>query len=300
MVRVWIGVGIVAVMLIAGVLLAAARPGAVSGSAVAGPVAGPPAAGDCLLEDPWRLGEGDLDRGPLPSLQVKACEGARYGEVVSVGAGTDLDDMDDDGTWDQCWSAIFSYLGLPYSTGSEPERYPVSNASPTLIGPDARQRAAGQDWSACVVGVPPDGVTDAAPTVDHSLRGSWREHGAVFAVCLVDDRTQEPVSCGRPHGFEQISYWDGDADRSAADDVAACRLDSVDALGSTDALDDGALQVVVVHSAYDERSGELIIGPEARSADGTFYVDCMLAPVQADRQLTGPLRGLGDGPVPLR
>lgn len=162
--RVWIGIGIVAVVLIAGVLLAAARPGAVSGFAVAGPVAGPPAAGDCLLEVPWTLDAADLDRGPLPALKVAPCDGARYGEVVSVGAGTDLDDMGDDGTWDQCWSAIAGYLGLPYSTGSNPDRYPVSNATPTLIGPDARQRAAGQDWSACVVGLPPDGVTDAAPT----------------------------------------------------------------------------------------------------------------------------------------
>lgn len=301
MVRVWIGVGIVAALLLVGVAVAAARPGATSGTAMAAPPAGPPAAGDCLLEDPWVLDESDLDRGPLPSLRVAACDGARYGEVVSVGAGTDLTDMWEDGTWDQCWGAIASYLGLPSATGSNPERYPVSNASPTLIGPDPRQRAAGQDWSACVVGLPPVGATDAAPTLDHSLRGSWQRDdvGALFAVCLVDDDTQEPVSCGRPHGFEQVSYWDGDPDRPAADDLADCRLDAVDALGSTDALDTGALQVVVVQSAFDD-SGELITGPAATAVAGGFYVDCLLAPAQAERQLTGPLRGLGDGPVPLR
>lgn len=301
MVRMWLGVGIVATVLVAGVALAAARPGAVSGAAVAGPPAGPPAAGDCLLEDPWSLDESDLDRGPLPSLRVAACAGARYGEVVSVGAGTDLDDMWDDGSWDQCWGAITTYLGLPSSTGANPDRYPVSSATPTLIGPDERQRAAGQDWSACVVGVPPAGGTDAAPAVEHSLRGSWNrdEDGRLFALCLDDDRSQEPVSCGRPHGVEQVSYWDGDPDRPAEADLADCRRDAVDALGATDALDGGALQVVVAQSAYDD-SGDLVVGPPARAVVGGFYIDCMLAPAQADRQLTGPLRGLGDGPVPLR
>lgn len=299
--RVWIGVGIVAVVLIAGVLLAAARPGAVPGTALAGPPPGPPAAGHCLLEDPWSLDESDLDRGPLPSLRVAACTGARYGEVVSVGAGTDLDDMWDDGTWDQCWSAISTYLGVPSATGSNPDRYPVSNASPTLIGPDERQRAAGQDWSACVVGVPPVGAEDAAPAVDHSLRGSWNrdDDGALFALCLADDETQEPVSCGRPHGFEQVSYWDGDPDRPAEDDLADCRRDAVDALGSADAIDGGRLQVIVVHSAFDD-SGELVTGPQAQAVADGFYTDCMLAPTQAGQKLTGPLRGLGDGPVPLR
>jgi hypothetical protein len=114
------------------------------------------------------------------------------------------------------------------------------------------------------------------------------------------DETQEPVSCGRPHGFDQVSYRVGAADRFAEEELAACRLDAVDSLGSTDAIDSGAPQVVVIRSAFDERSGELITGPEARSADGTFYVDCMLAPAQADRKLTGPLRGLGHGSVPLR
>lgn len=301
MVRVWVGVGIVALVLLGAVGWAAAQPGAAPGSAVAAPPPGPPAAGDCLLEDPWLSDEAGRTRGPLPALRVAACDGARYGEVVTVGAGTDLSDMWDDGTWDQCWSAVVSYLGLPNSTGSNPDRYPTSSASPTLIGPDARQRAAGQDWSACVVGVPPAGETDAAPAVNDSLRGSWqRDEGRLFALCLDDDETQEPVSCGRPHGFEQVSYWEGDPDRSADDDAADCRRDAIDALGATDGLDSGALQVVVVHSAYDDTSGELITGAPARAAAGGFTVDCMLAPAQAGRELVGPLRGVGDGPVPFR
>lgn len=298
----WLGLAVALGLLLGLVAWAAVSPGAVSGSAVASPPPGPPSGGDCLLEDPWAADDGHGWVGPLPSMRVAACDGDRYGEVVTVGAGTDLDDMYDDGSWDQCWSAISSYLGLPYSTGSNPERYPVSNASPILIGPDVRQRAAGQRWSACVVALPPTGATDAAPTLDHSLRGSWKrdDDGALFALCLDDDETQEPISCGRPHGFEQVSYWDGDAGRPAADDLADCRLDAVDALGSTGALDQGALQVVVVHSAFDDDSGELLIGPGAQAAAGGFFVDCMLAPAQAERQLAGPLRGLGDDPVPLR
>lgn len=297
----WAAVLGVLALLGAAVVWSAVRPGSIAGAPVAGPVPGPPAAGDCLLEDPWLADEADRTSGPLPVLKVAPCTGVRYGEVVSVGAATDLTDMWDDGSWNQCWNAIDTYLGLPPSLGANPDRYPTSSASPTLIGPDERQQAAGQDWSACVVGVPPDGVSDAAGQVDDSLRGSWNGVDALrFALCLDDPGTQEPVSCGRPHGAEQVSYWTGDRSRPAEDDAADCRLDAVDALGSTDALDDGSLRVLVVDSAVDEDTGEVITGGAARSAPSGFYVDCMLSPARAGRQLDGPLRGLGDGPVPLR
>ena len=299
--RRWAAVlGVVA--LLGGVVVwSAARPGSITGTAVAGPAPGPPAAGDCLLEDPWLADEADRTSGPLPALRVAPCTGARYGEVVSVGAGSDLADMWDDGSWHQCWSAIDSYLGLPPTLGTNPDRRPMSSASPTLIGPDERQRSAGQDWSACVVGVPPDGVSDAAGRLNGSLRGSWNTaDGARFALCLDDPSSQEPTSCGRPHAAEQVSYWTGNASRPAADDAADCRLDAIDALGSTDALDDGSLQVVVVDSTVDDDTGEVRTGADVRSAASGFYVDCLLMPAQAGRELDGPLRGLADGPVPLR
>ena len=100
-------------VLLGAVLWTAARPGSITGTAVAGPPAGPPAAGDCLLEDPWLDDEADRTSGPLPALRVAPCTGARYGEVVSVSAATDLDAMWEDGSWDQCWRAIDAYLGLP-------------------------------------------------------------------------------------------------------------------------------------------------------------------------------------------
>lgn len=291
-----------AVVLLSGaVVWTAVQPRAVAGNPVAGPVPGPPAAGDCLLEDPWLSDEADGTSGPLPALRVAACRGARYGEVVSVGAATDLDAMWEDGSWDQCWRAIDAYLGLPQVVGTNPDRYPISSASPTLIGPDERQQAAGQKWSACVVGVPPGGPSDAAGQVDGSLRGSWHDaEGARFARCLDGPDSQEQVACGRPHGAEQVSYSIGDTGRSPEAEAADCRMDAVDALGSTDALDDGSLQVVVVNSILDEDTGEVLTGAAARSAGSGFYVDCMLTPAQAGRQLDGPLRGLGNGPVPLR
>uniref|UniRef100_UPI003B3AC733 hypothetical protein n=1 Tax=Nakamurella sp. TaxID=1869182 RepID=UPI003B3AC733 len=211
-----------AVVLLGGaVVWTAARPGSITGTAVAGPPPGPPAAGDCLLEDPWLADEAGRTSGPLPALRVAPCTGTRYGEVVSVGAGTDLTEMWDDGSWQQCWNAIDSYLGLPPSLGSNPDRYPMSSASPTLIGPDERQQAAGQDWSACVVGMPPDGVSDAAGQLEGSLRGSWNTaDGARFAMCLDDPGSQEPVSCGGPHGGGQGRDWSGEARRGAGDAAA--------------------------------------------------------------------------------
>ncbi|WP_420120665.1 hypothetical protein, partial [Nakamurella sp.] len=133
------------------------------------------------------------------------------------------------------------------------------------------------------------------------LRGSFKPaEGARFDLAVSPRGRLYRVWCGRPHAAEQVSYWTGNASRAAADDAADCRLDAVDALGSTDALDDGSLQVVVVDSTVDEDTGEVLTGPDARSAANGFYVDCLLMPAQPGRELDGPLRGLGDGPVPLR
>ena len=50
----------------------------------------------------------------------------------------------------------------------------------------------------------------------------------------------------------------------------------------------------MVASKYDD-DGELITGPEAASADGDYFLDCLLVPARAGQELVGPLRGLGEG-----
>ncbi len=298
-------VGAVALAVLGVVLVVGTGDRAVPGRATALPAADPPQTGDCLLEDPLDLGDDDpLDTGDrLPALRTAACDGTRYGDVVAVGAATGRRSTSGDISDDRCWSAAHGYLGAPDPTTTFRQRIPVSDVWFVVIGPDERQRAAGQAWSACVVHLPPDGVSAAAMTTDHSLRGAWDRptDSHLFSYCLDDPDTENPVPCVWTHGAEQVSYWDGDPTVSAESGLADCRTDAIEALGSPAALDRGELAVTLVTSRYADPDGdELITGPEAVTADGDYFVDCMVVPGQPGRQLTGPLRGLGDGPAPLR
>lgn len=73
------------------VVVASVRGTMVSGRPVATPVPDPPEPGHCLLEDPF---DDDLfgyvlsDDGKLPAWRTGPCSGARYGKVVTIGAGS--------------------------------------------------------------------------------------------------------------------------------------------------------------------------------------------------------------------
>lgn len=290
------------VLLVAAAVVLVTGTSGVAGEAVAAPVTDRPQAGDCLLDDPIDAAFGTSASSELPALRTETCSGARYGEVVSIGAGTDPDRSYDDGTQDQCWSAAYGYVGVPDPASGRLDRVPVADLWALLIGPDERQRAAGQDWSACVVHLAPS-ESDDGVMVDHSLRGAWSrpDDAHLFSVCLVDGDSQEPISCGWRHGAEQISYAWGDPTQTPEALSAACRADAVEALGSPAALDRGDLAVSVVASRYaDDGDGELITGPEAVTSDGTYFVDCLLVPARPGQELVGPLRGLGEQPTPLR
>ncbi|HEY7815968.1 MAG TPA: hypothetical protein VIC62_22175 [Nakamurella sp.] len=306
-IAVLIAVTLALVLLAAVVVVLSIRGAAVAGRAVAAPAPDRPGAGDCLLDDPLGPAFPALVNAdePLPVLRTAPCDGTRYGEVVSVGAGTDQESADRDGTHEQCWSAVHGYLGVPHPATADLRRIPVADVWSVLIGPDERQRAAGQDWSACVVHLPP---TDSGNglTTDQSLRGAWERpaDAHLFSTC-VDEGTLDPLPCEWAHGAEHVSYWSGDPTEAQESALADCRTDAVEALGSPAALDRGELAVTLVNSRYadsdaDSDDGELIVGPEAVTADGEYFVDCLLVPAQAGRELTGPLRGLGDEPVPLR
>lgn len=299
----WVGgailLGLVALM----VVVAAARGTVVAGRPIAPPVPKPPEPGQCLLDDPFAVG-GDgyvlmLGSGDeLPSARTTACVGARFGEVVALGAGTDFDTSFDDGTWEGCWDDATEYLGLPAPSVDSGRHGPSVNLMTTLVGPDVRQRAAGQDWSACVVHPASMGVVRGT-TVDHSLRDAWSraEDRRMLALCLNDETLQYPVDCREPHGAEQVSSRQGDPARAeGADDCAA---DAVGALGSPAALDRGDLRVLALPTRWDGRRGVHVTGPDAVSADEPYVVLCLLVPGDASRMLVGPVRDLGDGPVPL-
>ena len=297
----WLGgailLGLVALMLV----VAAIRGTVVAGQPVAAPVPGPPEPGDCLLEDPF-AGDVDgyvlLDGVMLPAWRTGRCDGVRFGEVVSIGAGVDLDASFQDGSWDRCWDDAAGYLGLPGRQAGAGHRSPEANVMAALIGPDPRQQAAGQDWAACVVQPAPTG---SGSTVEHSLRDAWSraDDRRLFALCLTDTRSLQAVDCRERHGAEQISSWSGDPAGSGAPDVDACRQEAIGALGSPRPLDRGELTTVALPTRWSDASGRQITGPDAVSATQPYVVICLLLPADPARALVGPLRALGDAPVPL-
>jgi hypothetical protein len=300
----WLGgailLGLVALM----VVVASVRGTLVAGRAVAPPVPAPPEQGHCLLENPFDAGFTEFvvyEDDALPAWRTAPCEGARFGEVVSVGAGVGLDASFQDGSWERCWNDAFGYLGLPDPAGADGHRSTHVNVMAALTGPDRRQLAAGQDWAACVVQLAPSG-TGTGLTVEHSLRDAWSrtEDRRLLAMCVNDVRLLYPTGCRDPHGAEQISSWSGDPAGFGQPDADACRHDAVVALGSPAALDRGDLTALALPTRWSDRTGQQITGPDAVAAGQPYVVMCLLVPADPARELVGPLRELGDAPAPLR
>jgi hypothetical protein len=300
----WLGGAILLGLVTLMVGVAAVRGTLVAGSAVAPPVPAPPEPGHCLLQNPF---DGELagyvvyEDDSLPAGRAAPCDGARFGEVVSIGPGVDLETAFQDGSWERCWNDASEYLGLPDPAGVDGHRSTDVNVMASLTGPDERQRAAGQDWAACVVQLASSG-TGTGLTVEHSLRGAWSrtEDRRLLAMCLNDVHLLYPTGCRDPHGAEQVSSWPGDLSGFGEPDADACRQDAEVALGSPAALDRGDLTALALPTRWSDRTGQQIIGPDAVVAGQPYFVTCLLVSADPSRALVGPLRELGDAPVPLR
>ena len=169
-----------------------------------------------------------------------------------------------------------------------------------LVGPDDRQRAAGQDWSACVVFLPISADAAAPITIDHSMRGAWNrpEDSRLFAVC-VDGVDLRSANCLWPHQFEVISYSLGDPAASPESVQSECTRDVVAALGSPAALDRGEISVLVVPARPDPNGNRLLTGTAAVTTETGYVNNCLLGPTDSGKRLTGSVRGLMDAPLPL-
>ena len=120
----------------------------------------------------------------MPHGDSQPCAGARYGEVIAVihdGRSPDRitaatlttthpmgQAPSDDPTLRSCDAALNPYLGLP--PGPDGDGVDAVDGwsytglvIPAPVGPDNRQRAAGQHWVACVlIGLDPDRQTGTA------------------------------------------------------------------------------------------------------------------------------------------
>ena len=298
-----VGIVVLVGLLLALLVLVVVRGRLMPGDPVAPAVAGPPRVGDCVKANPHTLvADGQAFVAPLRSLPIGSCPGVRFGEVVGVGAGYRPSLQIPQGAFEKCLEQAYGYLSI-----GDPPR-PGLPAGPTaqvwtlLVGPDERQCAAGQEWSACLVYLPVS--IDAAPptTVDHSLQGAWQRpaDSRLFAVCMDDPGTLLIRSCGSPHHFELVSF--GVGERTAAPESVreACRQDAVAMLGSPAAFDRGDLTIEVIPARPDPTNGwVLITGPAAIAGDDDYLTHCLITPSDPTRRLAAALRGLNDAPLPF-
>ena len=296
------GITVLAGLLVVLIVLVAIHGRRLSGDPMAAPVPGAPRVGDCIQQDPYDRGA-DLypDAAPLPALGIGGCSGRRYGEVVSVTDGY-LDGAEIPAVAvRQCLEQAFGYLGLP--TPPPAPELPVGPAVSVwyvLVGPDDRQRASGQDWTACVVLLPISTDPAAPTTIDHSLRDAWNrpDDSRLFGQCL-DQVGQVAANCWWPHRFEVISRRPGDPGASPASVQDVCTQDAVQALGSPAALNRGELSVLAVPAAPDPTGDGLSTGPGAVTPGADYVTNCLLSPSDTSKMLTDSVRGLREAPAPL-
>ena len=190
--RAAVGLGMVAGALVLIVIVAAVRGRMVPGRATSQPVTPPTQVGDCVTEDPNALGA-DLYTwtSVLPSVPTALCTGNRFGEVVGVLPADTARAVIADTIAPPCQASVDEYLGVQGTLPPDNGGFSRIDAVPVaVVGPDDKQRAAGQDWAAaCLVYLPLSG--DAAAPCASTTR------------CAGPGTTRWTAGCSRSVGSRQ-------------------------------------------------------------------------------------------------
>ena len=287
-------------MLVLVLIAALARPvladRPIAGTPVAAVIAPPPAVGSCvgdITEPAAGTAGSDADR-TLPVATVVPCRGYVTGEIISVNAGRNGPRISTLDEYDQanpsCRSGVEKYLGTTASTVIAGVEWNVNiDVDIATVGPSDHDRAAGRNWSACVLSAA-DQIYPATP-----LRKSWQSGTLpdAFGLCWAENLVQHgvPTNCTAPHRTQQIGdgfvaqtsdSGTGIVSAASPDDiVAGCRTLAARVLEVADPTRGGALTVKVV----DDSSG-------------APYVQCVVA-VVGKHKLTGSLIGIGNKALPL-
>ena len=313
-----IGLGVMVAVLRATIIVGAARGRSIAGEALAQPVGPAPTVGDCLTENLYKSGV-DLSvwTPDLPSLQIEPCTGPRFGEVVLVvadftAAMATIEPANN--PYRSCHTQSDTYMQIPQrlvlddgvtvpSTPSGTEFSPAADVLVALVGPNPRQRAAGQKWAACVIFLPRSVIPEVPTTIDHSLRGAWLrdDDKGLFSLCLAGPTSQVATNCHWPHRFEMVGMGWGNPSASQVSIDTACRESAVQALGSSAALTGGTVTPVVVPVRPNPNNdGGLVSGPAAVTAESPYLNICLVTTTDSTQRLIAPLRGLGEAPVPIK
>ncbi|GAA2011459.1 hypothetical protein JL107_07040 [Nakamurella flavida] len=269
---------------------------AVSGTAQAAVIPGAPAVGDCLLQRiSLRNGYETTTGFTAPTAQIAPCDGARFGEVVGLTPARGITRSE---RLQGCGASARDYLGAGDPADATGPWMPSIRSGVVLAGPDDLQRAAGQDWVACVVDLSPFGTDTDTGTYDGTARGGY-DGGrlpSAFALCRSgrDVIDAADIPCTQAHAVEVLaSTFDVPATAAATlgrtCDALARRLTRM-----PDVTAGGRLEVVV-NSGYVGADGTLYPGADA---DGHVSLAQCLIGVVGPETLSGTVIGLGDAPVP--
>lgn len=312
------GVAVVAAAVLLAVIVPDLGGRSIPGRAQAIPIRPVPSVGECVLTPIAAL------RGPTGNsffvadddVRVGACQGSRYGEVSAVldgrgayvGGNTEGRYLSGNygGAEYVCDYQTQDYQGVPASLrggAAYANLWSATLSTLTLtMQPDDEQRAAGQNWTACIAVQVDD--ADNLTTFAESSRDLYRtgtprpDSGSCLDVA--DAATARPVRCDRPHGAENFGLAvtavgevgtgdEGDLQRSCTELVALLTR-------APDVGTEGGLEVFTA-TTYRDDNGTVIARPDSDSAGVLAYSSCQVV-TPPGRTLSGTLVGLGDRPVP--
>lgn len=280
------------------------NPVLVTGVAAPAPPPPAPAIGDCIADTDWSSGFDDA--GALiqsaPAVFVP-CTEPHQGEVSYVNpdfqpapynAGQPYGGFDDPCTNPP--HSELTYLGLDPTTAHLWE--PALATGTRVLGPDARQFAAGQRWAACVI------TFRGYATVTSTLRDATRRDGPprALAVCFTGggaNPTDRPALCSGPHAVELLAAVtlpaDDPIDQTALD--RGC-VELADQQAGRPLSNEAGLEVVALTYAFDTASAAPVevVAPLPTGADGGWS-SCLVRAVDG-RRLDGSVRQLGTRPLP--
>lgn len=173
---------------------------------------------------------------------------------------------------------------------------PAVNTYASVLGPDRRQFAAGQRWTACVIGTGNrlDGPLEL--TVDDRVPPE-------FGYCTVDGTTagdSAGVPCTEPHTAENFGYRGIDVGSDLDQDtlISSCRDVVAQATGRPDLAAEAALVISAEANAWYSSDGtdKAVTLPLPADAEGG-WASCDVHTTD-DRKLTGSLRRIDDDPLP--
>ena len=309
-----IGLLILAVVAVAALVAAELLHPPVTGDASRAPIPGPPAVGDCLLDPAVITAQSLIVAGSKPSwLRTGPCQGQRFGEVTAVLSDKDLPPSPasssstngnnsngvtvPDPYRDLCRIAVTAWIGLPTPDTPIVDRWlPDPAVGVVLSGPNPIQRAAGQDWTACIIAVNkwqtsiPDAAVNgtsgrATASYDSTTRAMFNPGPPLpaFAYCVPNRDNPEPVPCTTAHTVEVIGTETTNHPATAAD-RRGCHTLTQQLTAMPDPTAAGKLTI----STTDDQAPT---GPR-------HFLTCLIS-TTGQHQLTGPLLGLKNRPIPI-